>query len=295
MASYLRLTKQDDAGVPTPPTDKVNIFVDDVTGEPSYKDDTGTVTSLQGATGSTGPAGQGVPTGGTAGQALTKVDGTDYNTQWSTLDAAAVGAIAAATISAKGDLLSYTGAALAALGVGVNGQVLTADSAESTGLKWATPASGFVDPLTTKGDIMCHNGTATSRIGVGTNGYVLTADSAEATGLKWAAASGGTASPLTTKGDLYTYDTDNARLPIGTNDTVLMADSTQTTGMKWGDPADLSAYMNIALSQISSSAAQYQIVENSGSGWIAGRKITTSTTEPASPATGDIWLDTSGA
>lgn len=36
----------------------------------------------QGATGPQGPAGQGVPTGGTAGQVLTKVDGTNYNTRW---------------------------------------------------------------------------------------------------------------------------------------------------------------------------------------------------------------------
>ncbi|WP_375561490.1 hypothetical protein ACE193_02730 [Bernardetia sp. OM2101] len=35
-----------------------------------------------GATGATGAAGQGVPTGGTTGQVLTKIDGTDYNTQW---------------------------------------------------------------------------------------------------------------------------------------------------------------------------------------------------------------------
>jgi hypothetical protein len=39
-----------------------------------------------GATGDTGPAGPGVATGGTTGQYLTKVDGTNYNTQWSTLD-----------------------------------------------------------------------------------------------------------------------------------------------------------------------------------------------------------------
>lgn len=32
--------------------------------------------------GATGPAGQGVPTGGTTGQVLAKVDGTDYNTEW---------------------------------------------------------------------------------------------------------------------------------------------------------------------------------------------------------------------
>lgn len=34
--------------------------------------------------GTAGQNGQGVPTGGTAGQVLTKVDGTDFNTQWST-------------------------------------------------------------------------------------------------------------------------------------------------------------------------------------------------------------------
>lgn len=39
----------------------------------------------KGDQGAQGPAGEGVPTGGTAGQVLTKVDGTDYNTQWSTL------------------------------------------------------------------------------------------------------------------------------------------------------------------------------------------------------------------
>jgi hypothetical protein len=35
-----------------------------------------------GATGATGPTGPGVAAGGTTGQALVKIDGTDYNTQW---------------------------------------------------------------------------------------------------------------------------------------------------------------------------------------------------------------------
>lgn len=38
----------------------------------------------QGATGPQGPAGQGVPAGGTAGQVLTKIDGTNYNAEWRT-------------------------------------------------------------------------------------------------------------------------------------------------------------------------------------------------------------------
>ena len=42
-------------------------------------------TGAQGVQGPTGPAGQGVPTGGTAGQVLSKVNSTDYNTQWTTV------------------------------------------------------------------------------------------------------------------------------------------------------------------------------------------------------------------
>lgn len=42
-------------------------------------------------------------------------------------------------LTTKGDLYTYS-TTDARLGVGTNGQVLTADSAEATGLKWATPA-----------------------------------------------------------------------------------------------------------------------------------------------------------
>lgn len=44
-----------------------------------------------GAPGAPGAPGVGVPTGGTANQALTKVDGTNYNTQWETIDKTFVG------------------------------------------------------------------------------------------------------------------------------------------------------------------------------------------------------------
>lgn len=44
-------------------------------------------------------------------------------------------------LTTKGDLFTYT-TADARLGVGANGTVLTADSAEATGLKWAAPATG---------------------------------------------------------------------------------------------------------------------------------------------------------
>jgi hypothetical protein len=49
----------------------------------------------------------------------------------------------ATAIDAKGDLVAGTGAdAFSRIGVGANNTVLTADSAEATGLKWSTPASG---------------------------------------------------------------------------------------------------------------------------------------------------------
>jgi hypothetical protein len=56
-----------------------------------------TLSNDQGPQGATGSTGAGVPTGGTTGQALVKIDGTNYNTQWTTLSTTPTG-------SAGGDL-----------------------------------------------------------------------------------------------------------------------------------------------------------------------------------------------
>lgn len=51
--------------------------------------------------------------------------------------------ISKSVATTKGDLLAATGSAtIARLGVGTNGQILTADSGESTGIKWAAAVSG---------------------------------------------------------------------------------------------------------------------------------------------------------
>lgn len=70
--------------------------------------------------------------GGTTGQVLSKNSNTDLDFTWIAADPLTI-------LDAKGDLISATAADTPArLAVGSNGQVLTADSTTSTGLKWAS-------------------------------------------------------------------------------------------------------------------------------------------------------------
>jgi len=79
--------------------------------------------------------------GGTTGQVLAKASATDLDFSWVAQDDS--NAIQNAIVDAKGDLISATANDTPArLGVGTNGQVLTADSSTATGLKWATAAAG---------------------------------------------------------------------------------------------------------------------------------------------------------
>jgi hypothetical protein len=74
--------------------------------------------------------------GGTTGQVLTKASGTDLDFSWTAVDPLVI-------LDAKGDLISATAADTPArlASSGVNGDVLTVATGESTGLKWATPAA----------------------------------------------------------------------------------------------------------------------------------------------------------
>ena len=86
--------------------------------------------------------------GGTTGQVLSKTSGTDLAFTWIAQDD--TNAIQNAIVDAKGDLIGATAADTPSrLAVGTDGQVLTADSTEATGLKWATAASGGLTLLST--------------------------------------------------------------------------------------------------------------------------------------------------
>jgi hypothetical protein len=125
--------------------------------------------------------------GGTTGQVLSKTSNTDMDFTWVTDAAGDITGVTAGTgisgggtsgtvtvtnsmataIDAKGDLIGGTGAdTFARLAVGTDGQVLTADSAEATGLKWASAASGGMTLLSTT----TLSGTSTS-ISVTPTGY----------------------------------------------------------------------------------------------------------------------------
>lgn len=74
---------------------------------------------------------------------LVKNGALDMRTLGNAIDTTMATMLPKSLVDAKGDVITATADNTPArLGVGTNGQVLTADSTTATGLKWSTPASG---------------------------------------------------------------------------------------------------------------------------------------------------------
>ena len=124
--------------------------------------------------------------GGASGYILSKASATDMDFAWIANDQGDITGVTAGTgisgggtsgtvtvtnsmataYTTKGDLVPATASStFARLGVGANNTVLTADSAEATGMKWATPSSGGTFSAWTPSytNITVGNGTVVAR------------------------------------------------------------------------------------------------------------------------------------
>ena len=142
-------------------------------------------------------AGYGITDAATSSQLAGKVDLTSFNV--------------------KGDILVGTGpGALSRQAVGSNGQVLTADSTQPTGMRW-TAVPGTADATT------------------GSKGIIQLAGDLGGTADAPTVPNMISKTLVVAKGDLIaaTASGSVARFPVGANNQVLLADSAQATGMRW--------------------------------------------------------------
>ena len=113
---------------------------------------------------SPGPAGQGVPTGGSTGQVLAKVDGTNYNTTWSSAGNGTVTSVTPQGDNGSGTAITSSGnikvAGTAPISTTVVGDTITVTHDNATGSGTATNYPGAIT-VDAKGHVLSVGSSST--------------------------------------------------------------------------------------------------------------------------------------
>jgi hypothetical protein len=135
---------------------------------------------------------------------------------------------ASSPLTTKGDIYVYD-VDNQRLPVGTDGQLLSADSVETTGLKWIDPP--VTTPTLVEGDLILRGATEDARLPIGLNEYLLTSDGTTAS---WQPAPVSTT--LDTKGQIQGFSTENVAIPAPTkNGQFLVSDDTLDAGAGYTD------------------------------------------------------------
>lgn len=169
-----------------------------------------------------------------------------------------------AWVTTKGDLITYNGSLGQAvrIGVGADGSVLTADSAQADGIKWSTASAGTVTSvalslpsfITVTGSPVTSTGTLTGTLATqSANNFFLGPTTGAAAAPTFRALDARDLG-MTTKGDIIAATSGSAigRLGVGTDGWALVADSTQTTGLKWASVTGTGTVTSVGLSTANS-------------------------------------------
>jgi len=168
--------------------------------------------------GDTGSAGPGVPVGGTTGQALVKIDGTNYNTQWATPAATGVTSVSAiAPLSTGGSPITSTGTIsisnIANADISTSAAIAQSKLATNTAAQWSAGTAYVV------GDLAYNLGVTYRRKVAGTTATAPASDTTN-----WAAQTGPAANAQTANA-LALRDS-SGNLLIGSGASIALSSST---------------------------------------------------------------------